>query len=177
MLLDLYFTRSCWLGLSSILSLLKYRERYLWGLRTLLSKVSPTVAMTTEIVWFGFIYQRFNLSKHTHTHTITQNPQTVPSTLASPHPLLISLSSCFSFWMNSQSRPWSQENCIWACLVHEWWKPDLVTHKWIFKAFIWSTQFASSVILFQDLRDEDGCGECLPLGQPPVVVKTGPYPG
>lgn len=60
MLLDLYFTRSCWLGLSSILSLLKYRERYLWGLRTLLSKVSPTVAMTTEIVWLGFIYQRFN---------------------------------------------------------------------------------------------------------------------
>lgn len=43
-----------------ILSLLKYRERYLWGLRTLLSKVSPTVAMTTEIVWLGFIYQRFN---------------------------------------------------------------------------------------------------------------------
>lgn len=60
MLLDLYFTRSCCLGLSSILSLLKYQERYLWGLRTLLSKVSPTVAMTTEIVWLGFIYQRFN---------------------------------------------------------------------------------------------------------------------
>lgn len=74
MLLDLYFTRSCWLGLSSILSLLKYRERYLWGLRTLLSKVSPTVAMTTEIVWFGFIYQRFNLSKHTHTHNHPEPP-------------------------------------------------------------------------------------------------------
>ena len=60
MLLDLYFVRSCWLGLNCILSLLKDRKRHLEGLRTRLSKVSPTIAMIAETVWLGFIYQRFN---------------------------------------------------------------------------------------------------------------------
>lgn len=71
-------------------SALKYRERYLWGLRTLLSKVSLTVAMTTEIVYLGLFIK--DLIGKAHTHTISLD-SALHSGFPTPSPYLSG--SCF----------------------------------------------------------------------------------